>query len=200
MKSPIDEYLGALKRELPWPRRRLEREIRAHLEEAAERRVSEGATREAAERAAIEHFGAVTEVAAAAAVEGGPVLSATARRWMPAAAALLTLPTLVFVFVNVIETLAGNGGGAGVFGDSLAGWEAPLNLLISLGPLGSLVLIGLATVRVRVSRGDRSVEVHVRLSRGMAILTALVAIVAAGVAAYLLAENVFCIPESWEIC
>jgi hypothetical protein len=200
MSSPIDDYLGALRRELPWPRRRLEREIRAHLEEAAERRVHEGFDREAAERAAIEHFGAVAEVAAAASCEGGPMLSPAARRWVPAGAALLTLPTLVFVLVNLVEVLAGNSGGVGVFGDSLAGWETPLNLLLSLGPLASLVLIGLATVRVRVSRNDRGVEVHVRLSRGMAILTALIAVVAVGVAWYVLSENVFCVPRSWEIC
>lgn len=202
MSSPIDDYLDALRRELPWPRRRLEREIRAHLEEAAARRMSEGEERTAAERAAIEHFGAVAEVAAAVSAEGGPMLSPSARRWLPAVAALLTLPTLVFVVVNVIEIVAGNDGGVGVFGDSLNGWETPLSLLLSLGPLTSLVLIALATMRVRLSRTECGLEaqVHVRLSRATAILTVLVALVTVGVAAYLLSEHVFCVPGSWEIC
>jgi hypothetical protein len=202
MSSPVDDYLDALRRELPWPRRRLEREIRAHLEEAAARRMAEGEEPAEAERAAIEHFGAVAEVAAAVAAEGGPMLSPLARRWIPAVAALLTLPTIVFAAVNLIEILAGNGGGAGVFGDSLNRWETPLSLLLSFGPLASLVLIALATMRVRLSRTERGLEaqVHVRLSRATAVLTALVALVTVGVAAYLLAEHVFCVPGSWEIC
>jgi hypothetical protein len=202
LSSPIDDYLHALRRELPWPRRRLEREIRAHLEESADRRAREGTDRLAAERAAVAHFGAVAEVAAAVSTDGGPMLSPAARRWIPALAALLTLPTVVFVMVNVIEVLAGNGGGVGVFGDSTERWATPLNLLLSLGPLASLVLIAIATMRVRFSRneGGLRAQVHVRLSRGMAVLTALVAVVALGVGAYLLSENVFCVPGSWEIC
>lgn len=202
MTSPIDDYLKALKRELPWPRRRLVHEIRAHLEEARERLVAAGVDRADAERAAVERFGEVSAVAAAICEEGGPMMSPRARRVVPYGVALLTLPTVVFVVANAIETLAGNAGGVGVFGDAFGRWETPLNLLLSLGPFVSLVLIAVAGIRLRVTRraGGIDAHVHVRLSRGMVVVTILVTVVALGTAGYLLSENVFCVEGSWRIC
>ena len=131
-----------------------------------------------------------------------PTTSPRASRYLPYGVALLMLPTFVFVAANAIETLAGNSGSTGVFEGGLDGWEAPLGVLVAFGPFASLALIAVSSTRVRVTRGVRGLDahVHVRLSRGMVVVTVLVALVAVGVAGYLLSENVFCVEGSWRIC
>jgi hypothetical protein len=202
VRGPIDRYLEELSRRLPAESRRLLHEAADHLHEARERFVREGMTPDEAEERAVAGYGTVKEVAAAASQMGGPAMSTPIRRAASIVAFALTLPTLVFVYVNAIEHLAGNSGGIGVYQGTFDDWREQLNMVLTLGPAAAVVLIAMTSVRIRVASIDGHLEanVQIHLTRWMVVVAVLAVLVAVGVLAYLLSENVFCIPGSWEIC
>lgn len=203
MSGAIDRYLLELSRRLPPFAHRLLEESAEHLHDARDRFLAEGMTLDDAERRAVEEYGSVSEVVAAVSENGGPRMSPHARRFVAAVSFLMTLPTLIFVGVNAIEQLAGNSGGIGVFGSTFDPWQVPINLFITFGPAAGLLLVALASVRVRISgeRGAREATLHIRLSRPLVIAGVIAALTTAAVFGYLITENVVCMNNPWaEIC
>ena len=191
MRLPIERYLDELRRRLPYPAPRIVEETRAHLEEAAERAVGDGKTRQEAEEQAIASYGPVDGVVAAVLREGSPLMSPTFVRWIRPVALLLSLPTAVFVFVNVIEKLSGTDGGPSVFGATFDPWSSQLNNLIVFGPMLGLLLVVISGVRVRREHEVQgfAATVELRMARPTFWVAVVVSVIAASVIAYGLAEN-----------
>lgn len=202
MTSPIETYLSELNEELPVSGRRVVQEIRAHLLETKERHLAGGATEVHAEELAVAEAGSVRDVVAAVERDGTPLLSPGMLRVAPWLAALFALPTLLFVFVNLIEAAAGNQGGEGVFGTAFDGWSLPIGLLLAFGPVAGFLVLLLSRSRLNFRQVDGGVDVSVRLRlKGWALaLTVVLGLVVVGVVYYFLTENIFCIPASWTIC
>lgn len=200
--SAIDRYVSELSARLPVSAHRLVHEARDHLAEARDRFVREGLDPDEAEARAVTELGDVSDLVAAVRRDGSPVLSPVVTKWMPRLAFVCVLPALAFLMVNVIEWLAGNDGGTGVFGSSLEGWTGILNGVVGVGPFVALVLILAPAVRVEAIRTETGFDtgVHVRLSWRQTVLAIVTGILALGVALYLLSENgVVMLPESWDI-
>ena len=200
--SAIDRYVAELGARLPVPAHRLLHETRDHLVEARDRYVREGLSHDEAEARAVADMGDVSDLVAAVERDGSPVLSPAVTRWMPRLAFVCVFPALVFLMVNVIEWLAGNDGGIGVFGSSLEGGTGILNGVVGAGPFVALVLILAPAVRVQAVRTEAGFDtrVHVRLSWRQTVLGVVTAVLAVGVAVYLLSENgVVMLPGSWDI-
>ena len=200
--SAIDRYVAELSARLPLPAHRLLHEARDHLVEARDRFVGEGLDPDEAETRAIAELGDVSDLVAAVERDGSPVLSPAVTRWMPRLAFACVFPASVFLMVNVIEWLAGNDGGTGVFGSSLEGWTGILNGVVGAGPFVALVLILAPAVRVQAIRTAAGFDtrVHVRLSWRQTVLGTVTALLALGVSVYLLSEGgVVLLPDSWDI-
>lgn len=200
--SEIDRYISELRARLPVPAHRLLEETRGHLHEARDRLVREGVEPDEAQRRAIAEVGDVSELVAAVERDGTPMLSPASSRWMSRLAFVCVAPALVFLMVNVIEWLAGNDGGTGVFGSALQGWNGILEIAVGAGPFVALALILAPAVRVRATRTDAGFDtrVHVRLSWRQTLLGVVTGLLAIGVAVYLLSANgVVILPESWDI-
>src|SRR5688500_15603498 len=114
--GPIENYLAQLRHQLPYPAPRLIAETREHLMEAKAAGLATGRSQEDAETHAIESYGPVSDVVAAVLKEGSVLLSPRTLQWLAPFVLLMCLPVFIFIFVNVIESLAGNEGGFGVFG------------------------------------------------------------------------------------
>lgn len=200
--SEIDRYVSELRARLPAPAHRLLQEARDHLDEARDRFVREGLDPDEAERRAISELGDVSELVTAVERDGTPVLSPASSRWMLRLAFVCVLPALAFLTVNVIEWLAGNDGGIGVFGSAFEGWEGIVNGVVGAGPFAALLLILAPAVRFQATRTDAGFDtrVHVRLSWRQTLLGVVTGLLAAGVAVYLLSANgVVILPDSWDI-
>lgn len=200
--SEIDRYVSELTARLPAPAHRLLHETRGHLVEARDRYVSEGLDPREAEARAIAELGDVADLVAAVERDGTPMLSPAVTRWMPRIAFLCVFPALVFLMVNVIEWLAGNDGGTGVFGSSLDEWSGLLNGVVGVGPFVALALILAPAIRVKAMRTETGFDtrVHVRLSWRQTVLGIVTALLALGVAVYLLSDSgLVILPDSWDI-
>lgn len=176
--------------------------MRDHLAEARDRLVREGVDPADAEERAVAELGDVSDVVAAVERDGSPVLSPRVTRWLPWLAFVCIFPALVFLMVNVIEWLAGNDGGHGVFGSSLEGSTGLLNGLVGIGPFVAAVLIFAPAVRFRATRTEAGFEtrVHVRLTWRQAVLGTVTTLLALGVVVYLLTRSGFVmLPDSWDI-
>lgn len=191
MSDPIERYLDELRRRLPYPAPRIIEETRSHLQEAAERARDQGMTAEESQEQAIASYGPVDGVVAAVLREGSPLMSPSFVRWIRPAALLLSLPTAVFIFVNVIEKLAGTDGGPSVFGTTFDPWSSQLSNLIVFGPMVAFLLVVASTVRVRREPEVRgfAATVELRMARPTFWVAVVVSLVAASVVAYGLAEN-----------
>lgn len=121
---------------------------------------------------------------------------------MPWLAFACVFPALAFLMVNVIEWSAGNDGGTGVFGSSLEGWTGVVNAVVGAGPFVALALMLVSAVRVhepQVETGSGT-RVRLRLSPRHAFLTTITALLAIGVAVYLLSQSgAVTLPDSWDI-
>ncbi|MEA2516493.1 MAG: hypothetical protein QOG16_331 [Actinomycetota bacterium] len=196
MTSPIEQYLIELEARLPMAGRRIVTEARDHLLEERDRLMANEVERMEAERQAVASYGHIEDIVSAVRANGGPVLSPRVIKWIPWVALLLSLPTLVFIAVNVIEEVAGNSGGVGVFGDSLD--HSPLAGLIDrmlvFGPLLAFGLVVLATTNVRFTRQERgfNATIHLRLTGRLLVIGIVSGLVAGAVVAYWLAENMLC--------
>ena len=189
--GPIETYLWELGRQLPYPAPRLVVEAREHLIDAASKYQSMGDDSEIAERRAVERYGPVEDVVAAVKKEGSPRMSPRALRWILPVAALLTLPSAVFLFTNGIEHLAGSDGSEGVFGAGLDRWQTPVTGLLVLGPPLALALIVLAGTRVDVGRagGGLNATLDIKLTRGAMFASIAIVLVIAAVVFYGITEN-----------
>ena len=198
----IDDYLRELAARLPLPGSRLLKETEEHLRDARDRLVSEGMDPIEAEARAIADLGAVSDLVAAVAENGGPSMSPRGMRIVSWLAFLLTIPTLIFISVNAIEQLAGNGGGIGVFQGTFDRYQDALNILLTAGPVMTFLLVFFSGVRFRLSRQDGGITgtIHIRLT-GWVLAAAIVsALTAAALAIYLFTENVFCIEGISTFC
>ena len=191
MSDPIERYLDELQRRLPYPAPRIVEETRAHLQEAAERAAREGLGPEESQEQAIASYGPVDEVVAAVLREGSPLMSPSFVRWIRPVALLLSLPTAVFIFVNVIEKLAGADGGSGVFGTTFDPWSSQLTNLIVFGPMVAFLLVVASAVRIRREPEVQgfAATVELRMARPTFWVAVVVSLIAASVVAYGLAEN-----------
>jgi hypothetical protein len=196
MTSPIEQYLMELDARLPIPGSRIVAEARDHLLEERDRLMANQVERMEAERQAVASYGPIEDIVAAVRTNGSPVLSPRVITWIPWVALMLILPTLIFIAANVIEELAGNSGGIGVFGDSLD--YSPLAGLIDrmlvFGPLLAFGLVVLATTNVRFTRQERgfNATIHLRLTGRLLMMGVVTGLVAGAVIAYWLAENMLC--------
>ena len=190
-KGPVETYLSELHRRLPYPAPRLIGETREHLMEATSASLAGGLTQEEAERRAVESYGPVDEVVAAVLAEGSALMSPLIVRLLVPFAILLSLPTFVFVFVNLIEEAAGSGGSVGVFGSPVESWGNTVNGLIAFGPFIALLLIVLSSVRVHRDRGVHGFAATIELKMSRAVMWAalVVTLVAGSIFAYGLADN-----------
>ena len=190
-RGPVESYLSELRRRLPYPAPRLIGEAREHLMEATSASLAAGLPQEEAERRAVDGYGPVDEVVAAVLTEGSALMSPMIVRLLVPFAILLSLPTFVFVFVNLIEEAAGSGGSSGVFGSAVESWGSTINGLIVFGPFVALLLIVLSSVRLHRDRGVHGFAATIELKMSRAIMWAalVVALIAGSVLAYGLAEN-----------
>lgn len=189
--GPVEEYLRHLRRALPYPAPRLVAETREHLEEATSAARARGRSKEEAEAEAVRNYGPVNDVVAAVLTDGSALMSPTAGVWVRVFAVMLCLPTALFVAVNVIETLAGNDGGVGVFGATFDSWRSQINALLIFGPLIALALIVLTGIRVTRERGVNgfAANIEIRMSKWSFRAAVLILIVAVAVIAYGVIEN-----------
>ena len=190
-RGPVESYLSELRRRLPYPAPRLLGETREHLMESTSASLAEGLSQEEAERRAVEGYGPVDEVVAAVLTEGSALMSPMIIRLLVPLALLLSLPTFVFVFVNLIEEAAGSGGSEGVFGSGVESWGNTLTGLIVFGPFVALLMILLASVRAHRDRGVHgfAATIELKMSRGMMWAALVVTLIAGSISAYGLAEN-----------
>lgn len=200
MSSPIQRYLNELENALPVPSPRTVAEVRAHLLESKQQAVAAGVNPDEAEARAVAAIGPVEDLVAAVKKEGTPHLSPRVVRWVPPLAALLILPTLIFVAVNAIEAAAGNSGGVGVFGGTLDRWQAEINGLLTVGPLAALALLLLSRSNMRVGLVSRGIEfsVQMRFAGWVLVLAVVTVLIALGVVVYLL-NGPICISKDWML-
>lgn len=189
--GPVASYLAQLRRELPYPAPRLIAEAREHLLEATAASVATGLSEHDAEARAIESYGSVSEVVSAVLQQGSAMMSPRVARLLVLFSVLLTVPTLVFIFVNVIERLAGSEGSEGVFGSALDAWTSQINALLVFGPLVAVILITITSLRVHRDRGvdGFGATIELRMSRVTFRAALVVFLIAAAVLGYGLAEN-----------
>ena len=190
-RGPVESYLSELRRRLPYPAPRLIGETREHLMEATSSSLAEGLSQEEAERRAVDGYGPVDEVVAAVLTEGSALMSPMIVRLLVPFAVLLSLPTFVFIFVNMIEEAAGAGGSSGVFGSGIESWGNTINGLIVFGPFVALLMIILSSVRIHRDRGVHGFAATIELKMSRAIMWAalVVSLIAGSIVAYGLAEN-----------
>lgn len=189
--GPIEDYLRQLRRQLPYPAPRLIAETREHLMEAASVSLAAGFSHRDAEARAVQGYGPVPDVVAAVLNEGSALMSPRIVRWLAPLAVLMCLPTFVFVSANVIETLAGNDGGYGVFGSTFDAWRTQINALLVFGPMVAFALIILASLRFqreKVASGF-AVTIELRMSKWTFRAAAIATVVVAAVVAYGITEN-----------
>lgn len=190
--SPIDRYLGEMERRLPLPGRRILTETRAHLLEQRDRLIADGVDLTEAEERAVAAYGPIDEVVDAIRRQGSALLSPVAIRAIPWIALALTLPAVLFIWANIIEQLAGNTGGIGVFGTVFDRWRLPIGVVLVAGPLIAFCLVMLTVIRIRFepSSAIHGVRVQLRFTRSLLIAAFTTGLVAATVIGYGLAEYV----------
>lgn len=121
---------------------------------------------------------------------------------MPWLAFACVFPALAFLMVNVIEWSAGNDGGTGVFGSALEGWTGAVNAVVGAGPFVALALMLASAIRIHEQPAERhsGPRVRLRLSPRHAVLVTVTALLAIGVAVYLLSQSgAVTLPDSWDI-
>ena len=189
--GPIERYLRELHSALSYPAPRLIHETRAHLVEAAEEAAVEGASPADAEARAVASYGPVDRVVAAVTTEGSAVLSPRGTAVLSWLGLILCLPTLVFFYVNVIEIVAGNSGGLGVFGSTFDEWSAQIEVLLVFGPLAALALIVMTSLRVERTKGvdGFAATVHLRMTKWSFRAALVILAVVIGVVSYGIVEN-----------
>ena len=203
MSSSIEGYLRELASRLPVPAPRMIDEVRDHLIEAKNEAVARGLGPREAEAEAIASMGPIEDLVAAVKEEGTPHLSPHLVRWVPWLAAFLMLPLLVFVVVNVIESIAGNGGGTGVFAGfegTFDRWETEIGRLLRLGPFAALLLLVLTRSDLRIAPVAQGFEfsLHARLKGWVLVLAIVASMLAVGVGIYVLNGDA-CLSDSWVI-
>ena len=189
--GPVETYLHELRRRLPYPAPRLIAETREHLVEATSTSLATGLSQEDAERGAVDGYGPVADVVAAVHKDGSALMAPQLIRWIAPIAVLMCLPTLVFVFVNLIETLAGSDGSEGVFGTAFDAWSREINAVLVFGPLLALALIVASGLRFHRERGmdGFAATVELRMSKWTFRAAVIVSVVVAAVIAYGISEN-----------
>ena len=119
-------------------------------------------------------------------------------RLLPWLAFACVFPALVFLMVNVVEWLAGNDGGPGVFGSSLEPWSGALNAVVGAGPFLAVALLLASAGRVRAVPAEDGAGV--RSSWRVKVLGVVAGLLAMGVVVHLLSRNgVVVLPDSWDI-
>ena len=190
-QGPVERYLTDLRRSLPFPAPRLVAETREHLLEATATALASGRSQEEAEAEAVRSYGPVQDVVAAVIKDGSALMSPRVTPWIHAFTVLLCLPTMVFVMANLIEIMAGNDGGVGVFGYFFDDWKTPIESVMVLGPLVALVLIVLTSVRISRERGTNGVAatIDIRMSKSTSLIALGALITTLAVIGYGIAEN-----------
>ena len=188
--GPIASYLRELRRKLPYPAPRLIVETREHLLDSAAMFATDHGPGDAEQRA-VERYGPVDDVVGAVKKEGSPMMSPGVLRWILPLAALLTLPSAIFLFTNGIEHLAGSDGSQGVFGASLDKWQTPVTALLVLGPLVALALVVLASTRIDFVRssGGLNATIDIKLTRRAMFASIAIALIVAAIVVYGITEN-----------
>jgi hypothetical protein len=130
-------------------------------------------------------------VVAAVLAEGSALMSPVVTGWIRVFALLMCVPTALFVAVNLLESLAGNDGGEGVFGATFDAWRSQINALLVFGPLVALALIVLTGVRYERERGVNgfAANIEIRMTKWSFRAALAILLVALSVIAYGITEN-----------
>lgn len=187
----MQRYLADLRKSLPFPAPRLIDETREHLLEATAASLASGRSQEEAETEAVRDYGPIEDVVAAVLQDGSALMSPQAAIWTRTLALTLCFPTLVFVAANLIEILAGNEGGVGVFGYFFDDWKMPMEALLVFGPLVALALIVATSLRISRERGTSGLAatIEIRMGRWTSLVALVALITTLAVIGYGIAES-----------